>query len=188
MSIKLFSFFVLFSFCLVTQAATENQKTKTAKYNLDETDENGATIVDTPYTEQKVVFDFYYDNPVKINSALYWVRSLMMPLLETPYDYPPDFLSLKIVIHGTELVSLAKKNYNKYHDAVERMRYYADLGVEFRVCNLAAKEYGYTPKDFYNFVQVVPSAITEIAHWQLKGYALITPQVLDKKFSIEEIR
>ncbi len=196
-SIKLFSFFVLFSFCFVTQAATENQKTDANKYNLDESDksdesgeggEGGAKIVDTPYTEQKVVFDFYYDDPAKINSALYWVRSLMMPLLEAPYDYSPDFLSLKVVIHGTELVSLAKKNYNKYRDAVERMRYYAELGVEFKVCNLAVTDYGYLPKDFYNFVQIVPSAITEIAHWQLKGYALITPQVLDKKFNIEEIR
>jgi hypothetical protein len=35
---------------------------------------------------------------------------------------------------------------------------------------------------------VVPSAITELAHWQLQGYALITPTVMDKKYTIEEIR
>jgi len=33
-----------------------------------------------------------------------------------------------------------------------------------------------------------PSAITKLAHWQLQGYALITPAVMDKTFSIEEIR
>jgi len=158
------------------------------KYDLEDPDVEGARLVDTPYTEQKVVFDFYFDDPEKINSALYWIRSLMMPLIETPYDYVPDFLSLKVVIHGTELVTLAKKNYKKYHDAVERMRYYASLGVEFRVCNIASKEYGYLPKDFYEFVLIVPSAITEIAHWQLEGYALITPQVMEKKFTIDEIR
>ena len=36
--------------------------------------------------------------------------------------------------------------------------------------------------------EVVPSAITELAHWQQQGYALITPNIMDKKVSIEEIR
>ena len=40
----------------------------------------------------------------------------------------------------------------------------------------------------YDFIQVVPSAITELAHWQLQGYALLRPIVMEKKFSIEEIR
>lgn len=148
----------------------------------------GARYVETPYTEQKVVFDFYFDDPAKINAALYWVRSLMNPLLEAPYNHAPEFLDLKVVIHGTEIVVLARKNYARYRDAVERMRYLASLGVEFRVCALAAEDYGYRAADFHDFVQVVPSAITELAHWQLAGYALITPQVLERRHAIEEIR
>lgn len=81
-----------------------------------------------------------------------------------------------------------KKNYSKYHDAVERMRYYAGLGVQFRVCRLAMQDYGYQPKDFYRFVKVVPSAITELVHWQMQGYGVIRPTILQKKHSIEEIR
>jgi intracellular sulfur oxidation DsrE/DsrF family protein len=150
--------------------------------------EDGARRVQTPYTEQKVVFDFYFDDPQKINAALYWIRSLMNPLMDAPYDYAPDALDIKVVIHGTEIVALARKNEEKYHDAVERMRYYASLGVQFKVCGIAAQDYGYRPDDFYDFVDVVPSAITELAHWQLKGYALITPRVMEKRFSIEEIR
>ena len=150
--------------------------------------DTGAEFVQTPYAEQKVLFDFYFDDPAKINSALYWIRSLMNPLMESPYDMAPEFLDLKVVIHGTEIVTVAKKNYDKYKDAVERMRYYADLGVEFRVCGLAAEDYGYGKGDFYDFIKVTPSAITELAHWQAQGYALITPQVMEKKFSIEEIR
>lgn len=142
----------------------------------------------TPYTEQKVVFDFYFDEPDKINSALFWIRSLLNPLMEEPYGLAPDFLDLKVVIHGTEIVTLARKNYERYRDAVERMRYYASLGVEFKVCGLAAADYHYASSDFYDFVDVVPSAITELAHWQLQGYALITPQVLEKKHTIEDIR
>ncbi|MGB5406219.1 MAG: DsrE family protein [Thiogranum sp.] len=150
--------------------------------------DSGAEFVQTPYTEQKVVFDFYFDDPAKINSALYWIRSLMNPLMDAPYDMAPEFLDLKVIIHGTEIVTVASKNYDKYKDAVERMRYYSALGVEFRVCGLAAQDYGYRQGDFYDFIKVTPSAISEIAHWQLQGYALVTPVVMEKKFSTEEIR
>ncbi len=151
-------------------------------------EEKVSRVVETPYSEQKVVYDFYLDNPQKINAALYWVRSLMNPLMEEPYGLAPEFLDIKVVIHGTEIVTVARKNYSKYRDAVERMRYYASLGVEFKVCGLAAEDYDYGNSDFYEFIEVVPSAITELAHWQLQGHALITPVVMEKKFSIEEIR
>jgi len=145
-------------------------------------------VVQTPYTEQKVVFDFYFDEPDKINTALFWVRSLINPLMDEPYGMAPEFLDIKVVVHGTEIVTLARKNYARYEDTVERMRYYASLGVEFKVCGLAAQDYHYDTGDFYDFVDVVPSAITELAHWQLQGFALITPQVLEKKHAIEDIR
>ncbi len=149
---------------------------------------DGASRVQTPYAEQKVVYDFYFDEPAKINSALYWIRSLMIPLGDEPYNHAPEFMDIVVIIHGTEIVTVAKKNYAKYKDAVERMRYYAALGVNFRVCGLAAEDYGYLDKDFYEFIEVAPSAITELAHWQQQGYSLITPVVMDKKYSIEEIR
>jgi intracellular sulfur oxidation DsrE/DsrF family protein len=144
--------------------------------------------VQTPYGEQKVVFDFYFDEPEKINSALYWIRSLINPLMEDPYGMAPEFLDIKVIIHGTEIVTVARKNYDRYRDAVERMRYYANLGVEFKVCGLAAHDYNYDSDAFHEFIDVVPSAITELAHWQLQGHALITPVVMSKKYAIEEIR
>lgn len=147
-----------------------------------------AQFVQTPYQEPKVVFDFYFDDPDKINAALYWVRALMNPLTKAPYDMAPEFMNIKVVIHGTEIVTIAKKNYERYREAVERMRYYAGLGVEFKVCALAAEDYGYRPQDLQDFVQLVPSAITELAHWQQQGYALLAPNIMDKKFTLEEIR
>lgn len=147
-----------------------------------------ARHVQTPYESPRVVFDFYFDDPDKIHSALYWIRSLMNPLLEEPYGMAPEFMDLKVIIHGTEIVTVAKHNEERYRDAVERMRYYAQLGVDFRVCGLAAHDYGYRLEDFQDFIQLAPSAITELAHWQAQGYSLITPQVMEKKFSIEEIR
>lgn len=147
-----------------------------------------AEYVETPYKEPKVMFEFYFDEPNKINSALYWVRSFINPLTEAPYNMAPEFMDIKVVIHGTEIVTLAKKNYAKYKTSVERMKYYSQLGVEFRVCALAAQDFGYTAADFQSFVKVVPSAITEIGHWQQEGYAIIKPEILDKKFSTEELR
>ena len=88
----------------------------------------------------------------------------------------------------TEIVTVAKHNYEKYKDAVERMRYYAALGVKFRVCGLAAADFDYVDKDFHEFIEIAPSAITELAHWQQQGYSLITPLVMSKKYSIDEIR
>jgi len=147
-----------------------------------------AKIVQTPYEEQKVVFDFFLDAPEKVNAALYWVRALLNPLLDEPYNQAPEFMDVVVVIHGTEIATTVKHNYQKYHDAVERMRYYASLGVKFKVCRLAAEDYGYAAKDFQEFVELVPSAMTELAHWQNRDYALIIPQVVDKRYSIEEIR
>jgi intracellular sulfur oxidation DsrE/DsrF family protein len=144
--------------------------------------------VATPYAPAKVIFEFYLDDPQKIGSALYWVRSLMNPLLEAPYNYSPEDLSIVVLIHGTEIVTVAKKNEAKYQEAVDRMRYYAGLGVTFKVCGQAAEDFGYAVKDFQDFIEVVPNAMTELAHWQQKGYALIVPRVMDKKIDIESIR
>ncbi len=150
---------------------------------------DSAQYIDTPYSdEQKVLFEFFLDEPQKIHSALYWLRSYMNTLTASPYDLAPEFMNVIVLIHGTEIVTLAKHNYDKYKNAVERMRYYEQLGVEFRVCGDAANDYGYTAKDFHSFVKIVPSAIVELAHWQNQNYAIIRPLVFEKKFSIEEIR
>ena len=152
-------------------------------------DTEKAQFIDTPYSdEQKVLFELFLDEPHKINSALFWLRSFMNTLMSDPYNQAPEFISVIVLIHGTEIVTLAKKNYDKYKTAVERMRYYEQLGVEFRVCGDAANDYGYTAQDFYGFVKIVPSAIVELAHWQNEGYALIRPLVFEKKYSIEELR
>lgn len=144
--------------------------------------------VATPYAPAKVVFEFYLDHPQKIGSALYWVRSLMNPLMEAPYNYSPEDLNIVVVIHGNEIVTVAKKNEEKYQDAVDRMRYYANLGVKFKVCGQAAADFGYRVEDFQDFIEVVPNAITELAYWQQQGYALIVPKILEKTIDIESIR
>jgi hypothetical protein len=147
-----------------------------------------AKVVQTPYQNPKVLIDIYLDDPQKLASALYWLRSLVNPLTEAPYSMFPEDMKIVVLMHGTEIVTLARKNQARYEEVVQRMRYYADMGVKFKVCGLAVKDFQYTAQDLYDFVEVTPSALTELMHWQNQGYALITPQVNEKKFSIEQIR
>lgn len=147
-----------------------------------------AKVVQTPYQNPKALLDIYLDDPAKLGSALYWLRSLVNPLTDAPYSMFPEDIKVVVVMHGTEIVALAKKNLLQYEELVQRMRFYVDMGVKFKVCGLALQDYQYTPADLHSFVEVVPSAITELMHWQNQGYALITPQVQVKKFSIESIR
>jgi len=147
-----------------------------------------ATPVNTPYEPQKVVVDMYFDEPAKMATALYWIRSIINPLSEEPYGYIPDEHDIKVVIHGTEIVTVAKKNEEKYKEIVSRMRYYDTFGVEFKVCGLAAQDYDYAAEDLQDFIDLVPSAMAEIVHWQNQGYALLTPHVYERTQSIQEIR
>jgi len=141
-----------------------------------------------PYKSPKVVMEFYFDSPHKMAPALYWIRSLVNPLSESPYDHSLDFMNIVVVIHGREMVTLARKNYKKYKTVVERIRYYASRGVKFRICGLAMKDFGYKQEDFHDFVRIVPSAMADVVHWQSKGYGLLIPKVLVKKDRNSDIR
>ena len=152
------------------------------------TQSTGAEVIYPHYPSVKVVYDFYFDQPDKINSGLYWIRSLIQPLMDSPYNEAPEMMNIVVVIHGTEIVTLAKKNYQKYKEAVERMRYYHQLGVQFHVCGLAMHDFDYTPQDMQDFVKIVPSAFTDLAGLQQEGYALITPRIFTKQIHIQDIR
>jgi len=147
-----------------------------------------ARFVQTPYSQPKVLLDVYLDHPEKMGAALYWLRSLINPLIEAPYSMDAEDMNVIVLLHGTELVTVARKNEARYEEVVQRMRYYANLGVQFKVCGLALKDFGYTLADMQPFVEVTPSAMTELVHWQNRGYALITPVVTEKKQATEEIR
>lgn len=147
-----------------------------------------ATFVQTPYQNPKALVDVYLDHPDKMGAALFWVRSLVNPFIEPPYSMLPEDMSVIVLLHGTELVTVARKNEAKYQDVVQRMRYYASQGVKFKVCGLALKDFGYTLADMQSFIEVTPSAMSELVHWQNQGYGLVTPVVTDKKVATEDIR
>jgi len=156
-------------------------------YTMDDED-YGARTLYPHYQTPKSVFEFYFDHPQKLSAALFWLQGLYKTMDAQPYDMPPDDLKTVVVMHGSEITALVKKNYEKYGDAVERMRYYSELGVEFKVCRLSAEAYGYSAADFPDFIDLVPSAVTELIHWQQQGYVLIIPRVMERTFSLDELR
>lgn len=158
----------------------------TAFASVDE--DYGAKLVFPAYTAPKTVFEFYFDHPQKLGPALYWIQGLYKTLGDNPYDIPPDDLKTVVVLHGTEIAALVKKNYAFYRNYVERMRYYAEIGVQFKVCKQAADRYGYKAEEFPSFIDLVPSSITELIYWQQQGYALIIPNIMERKFSLDEMR
>ena len=146
-------------------------------------------VVQTPYkAPMKVVFEFYLDEPATISNALFWVRSVFNTVQQSPYDFSPEDVQAVVVLHGTEIATTVTRNQDTYRDAVERMRYYAQMGVKFKVCGQAAHDFGYTPADFQDFIEIVPNAMTELVYWQQQGYALIIPRILIKRESTETIR
>lgn len=156
-------------------------------YAMDD-EEYGARTIYPHYQAPKSVFEFYFDHPQKLAVALYWLQGLYKTMDAQPYDMPPDDLKTVVVLHGNEIAALVKNNYEKYGDTVERMRYYSELGVEFKVCRLSADAFGYAEADFPDFIELVPSAVTELIHWQQQGYALIIPHVMERTFSLDELR
>jgi len=148
-------------------------------------------IVQTPYEAPfRAVVEFYFDEPEKIRPALEWVSNIIYVLSREPYNFVPgEDIDIVVVIHGTEITTLVKKNRDKYREIWERIEGMEMYGVKFKVCSMAAELiYGYKPEDFPPFVEFVPSAITELLHWQHKGYALLIPRVYERKKSVEEIR
>ncbi len=153
--------------------------------------EKGAKFVQTPYKAPfKAVVEFYFDEPEKIRPALLWVSNIIYVLSNEPYNFiPGEDIDIVVIIHGTEITTLVKKNREKYKDIWERIEGMSMYGVKFKVCGMAAEQlYGYTPEDFPEFVELVPSAITELLHWQQQGYALLIPQIYEMKRAREEIR
>ncbi len=151
----------------------------------------GAVFVQTPYEPPfRAVVEFYFDEPEKIRPALEWVSNIIRVLSEEPYSFiPGEEIDVVVVIHGTEITTLARKNRERYKDVWERMEGMTMYGVRFRVCSIAVeKVYGYSGEELAPFVELVPSAIPELLHWQQKGYALLIPRILERRRSVEEIR
>lgn len=63
----------------------------------------------------------------------------MNPLVEAPYSMLPKDMHIIVLLHGTELVTVAKKNEAQYEDVVQHMRYHANHACEVQSLWLGAE-------------------------------------------------
>lgn len=145
-------------------------------------------LVETPYAdEQKVVLQFFFNHPSKISVGIDWLRTYLNTLMNPPYGFAPEFMDIKVIMHGTEIVALTAQHQEEYRPIQERLQYYASLGVDIRICGSYAEFLGYKPEDFPDYVKIVPSGPNELVHWQQQGYALLIPRTDDKLLSDAEL-
>ena len=121
--------------------------------------------------ELKIAFDFNFNDPQGIERALYPVSFILKTIQEYgPATFEPNIV---VVLHGSEVVALARQNYQRYQAIVDRASRLADLGVKFEICVVAASALGFQPEDFHGFVDIVPLGTYALAYHASKGYAVI---------------
>lgn len=140
--------------------------------------EDASKFDSSPLGAQKVVYHFNYEKPEELRQGLNYLNNHLQGLKEFG-DLAHSHLV--VVAHGNELHMLSRLNRAAYPEIYEQLKAYTDQGVTFRICRNAAKARGYKPDDFYDLATVVPAAMTDLAKWQLKGYAYISGDVIKRQ-------
>jgi intracellular sulfur oxidation DsrE/DsrF family protein len=130
----------------------------------------GARASDVRYQPQKVLYDLTSGNEQAIINILDRVS-----YLGTLYESDPFDMAVVIVVHGDAVPFFARKNYGKYRDTVARAQSLTvGNGIEFRMCQAAARLQGLAPGDIHGFITMVPMADAEIVRLQREeGYAYL---------------
>ena len=121
-----------------------------------------ATVTETQYKPQKVVYDVAVSSIKEITSVLDRASHLSVITGADPFDS-----SIVLVLHGGEIEFFANKNYKKYKELMHRAQSLVEGEVlKIRMCKLAAEGHGYQPKDIQGFVEMVPMGDAEIIRLQ----------------------
>ena len=126
-----------------------------------------APLLERIYSKQKVLFDARSGSIEALTSLL--DRASYISVLN---DADPFDSKIVIVLHGGSIPFFGIKNYAKYRELMQRAQSLTVGGIiEFRMCKLAAKSQGYSPKDIHGFVSMVPMGDAEIVKLQQEGFA-----------------
>ncbi|MEZ0323698.1 MAG: DsrE family protein [Hydrogenothermaceae bacterium] len=151
-----------------------------------------AASVDVPKLEvdtenfpekMKAVFDWSLDSPEEVPIVLIYISNYIKAYQEY---YPMAEYKIAVVSHGGEAAIFAKKNYEKFKEAVDRMKSLSEsYGVKFYVCKNVVKALGFEPEDLQPFIILVPAGVLKVAELQEKGYRLI-PTVVRKLDTVKK--
>jgi len=121
-----------------------------------------ATVIETEYKPQKVVYDVSVNSIEKMTSVLDRASYLSKITGADPFDS-----SIILVLHGGEIDFFAIKNAQKYRDLMQRAQSLVESEVlKIRMCRIAAQGLGYEPQDIHGFVKMVPMGDAEIIRLQ----------------------
>jgi len=121
-----------------------------------------ASVTETQYKPQKVVYDVAVKTERKVKSVLDRASYLSKITGADPFDS-----SIVLVLHGPEIEFFAIRNYNRYKEIMDRAQSLVEGEVlKIRMCRIAAEGHGYQPKDIHGFVEMVPMGDAEIIRLQ----------------------
>ena len=127
-----------------------------------------ASVAQTEYKPQKVVYDVHVKTVAAVESVLDRASHLSTITGADPFEQ-----SIVLVLHGSELSFFAIENYNKYRELMHRAQSLVEGEVlSIRMCKIAAQAQGFKPEDIHGFVEMVPMGDAEIIRLQYEeGYA-----------------
>jgi intracellular sulfur oxidation DsrE/DsrF family protein len=122
----------------------------------------GASVTDTEYKPQKVVYDVHVQTAEAVASVLDRASYLSTITGADPFDQ-----SIVLVLHGRELSFFAIKNYQKHKELMQRAQSLVESeALSIRMCKIAAQSQGYSPEDIHGFIEMVPMGDAEIIRLQ----------------------
>ena len=122
----------------------------------------GASVTETQYKPQKVVYDVAVKSVGKVTSVLDRASYLSKITGADPFDS-----SIVLVLHGAEIDYFAIKNYAKYKDLMQRAQSLVESEVlKIKMCRIAAQGHGFEPEDIQGFVEMIPMGDAEIIRLQ----------------------
>ena len=127
-----------------------------------------ASIAETEYSPQKVVYDVHVKTVGEVESVLDRASHLSTITGADPFDQ-----SIILVLHGPELHFFAIENYKKYQALMQRAQSLVESEVlSIKMCRIAAQSQGFSPADIHGFVEMVPMGDAEIIRLQYEdGHA-----------------
>lgn len=126
-----------------------------------------ATVTETVYEKQKVVFDLDSGSEEHLTNLLDRTAFLRTVNGSDPFDN-----HIVVVIHGDAIPLFAIHNTEQYLELMKQAHSQTLGGsIEFRMCKAAARMVGLEAEDIHGFITMVPMADAEIIRLQMDGYA-----------------
>ena len=119
------------------------------------------------YTTYQVVYQFN-------RSDTNYHRSVLFSISELIRKHGDD-IEIVVIAIGPGLHILGRSPARPVEQEVkEKVQSLADYGVNFRACGNTMKSLGWSSKDLFSFVEVVPIGVEALIDFQTRGFAYIS--------------